>query len=419
MTPQEKLDKIRQIEEDKKAKLCDHCLGRQFARLGHGLENYERSLIIKNKEEVGEEIKEDSFTRDEIPDQEPEVNSDCLICQGLFNHLDKYAQRIFNALDRFQFDTFLIGSRPPADVVKNEEELWEQVGIEYTEPVKSEINRLLGKRVEAELEAVVDFNRPDVTAICDIRKDRVELDINSLYIYGEYSKLERGIPQTKWYCSNCQGEGCEECDWTGKMYQTSVEEIIAESFIAKAKGTSSKFHGQGREDIDARCLGQRPFVLEVLEPRKRDLNLEKLQEEVNQSEAVQIYNLRFCDKDKVQELKTKRSDKKYRILIELKDEVPTEELEKLKELEGTIKQKTPSRVEHRRAQKTRKRELKKINWKRVEGNPQQLELTIKGEAGLYIKELVTGDKDKTKPSVAQILPTEVDWIELDVIEVEK
>ena len=27
--------------------LCDHCLGRQFALLGHGIENYERGVAVK------------------------------------------------------------------------------------------------------------------------------------------------------------------------------------------------------------------------------------------------------------------------------------------------------------------------------------------------------------------------------------
>ena len=47
-------------------------------------------------------------------------------------------------------------------------------------------------------------------------------------------------------------------------------------------GTGAKFHGAGREDIDVRMLGSgRTFVLEILEPKIRDLDLETLQEEVN------------------------------------------------------------------------------------------------------------------------------------------
>ena len=42
-------------------------------------------------------------------------------------------------------------------------------------------------------------------------------------------------------------------------------------------GKEHFFHGMGREDIDALCLGEgRPFVLELSEPRIRDIDLDEL-----------------------------------------------------------------------------------------------------------------------------------------------
>ncbi|MFB6182556.1 MAG: hypothetical protein ABEI78_00685 [Candidatus Nanohaloarchaea archaeon] len=56
---QEKRDSI--IEED----LCNHCLGRQFAKLGHGLENYERGAILREIQDVTEE----SFKEENVPEE--------------------------------------------------------------------------------------------------------------------------------------------------------------------------------------------------------------------------------------------------------------------------------------------------------------------------------------------------------------
>ncbi len=46
-----------------------------------------------------------------------------------------------------------------------------------------------------------------------------------------------------------------------------------------------------------------------------------------------------------------------------------------------------------------------------------LKIELKTQAGLYIKELATGDGGRTKPSIADILGAHVDVVELTVLEV--
>ncbi|MCJ7479102.1 MAG: tRNA pseudouridine(54/55) synthase Pus10 [Candidatus Nanohaloarchaeota archaeon QJJ-7] len=395
--------------------LCDHCLGRQFARLGHGLENWERGLIVQEFLSGEEDLDEDSFVRENIPDKEPQRDS-CELCEGLFSDLEHYVERVLNALERYDYDSFLIGTRPPSGVIHEEEELWEEAGLDWVEPLKGELNRLIGKRIEEETDTEVDFERADVNPVYDVGKDRVEVQVNSLLVHGSYSKYSREIPQTKWPCGNCRGSGCEECDWTGKQYQRSVEELIAEPFLEATRAVKSKFHGAGREDVDARCLAEREFVLEIEEPEERDIDLEELEEAINGNEEIEVYDLEFTEKDKVEEVKTKRSDKRYRALIELEEEVGDGKLDELEGLLGTVEQATPTRVEHRRADKTREREVKDVEWERK--GPSTVELEVEAEAGTYIKELISGDKDKTEPSVAQLLDTGAECKELDVVWIE-
>ncbi|MGC8812345.1 MAG: tRNA pseudouridine(54/55) synthase Pus10, partial [Candidatus Aenigmatarchaeota archaeon] len=61
------------------------------------------------------------------------------------------------------------------------------------------------------------------------------------------------------------------------------------------------------------------------------------------------------------------------------------------------------------------RSVKEISWK-VLGR-KKLVLKVKAEAGLYIKELITGDEGRTKPSVQEILGNKVKKINLDVIKI--
>jgi tRNA pseudouridine synthase 10 len=415
-------DKARLLQD---RQLCDHCFGRQFARLGYGLENYERAWIIYDKLESGEDIDEDDFDRDNIPDRDKQIDEGCSICSGLFRDLDTFVDRVFNSLERYDFTTYLVGTRPPSEVVQAEEKLWEEAGLQWVEPIKSELNRLIGKGLEARLEdergmdVDVGFERPDVNPVLDLEKDRVELQVNSLLIHGFYNKLQRGIPQTKWPCGNCRGKGCDECDWTGKQYQESVEELVAAPVIEATSGLESKFHGAGREDVDAKCLGKREFVLEITEPQQRDLDLDQLQQQINEEHSgkVEVFNLAFCSKDMVERVKSRRSNKTYRAHVKLAEGVAESDLEKLQQLQGTVKQKTPTRVEHRRAAKIRKRDVIDISWETV--GDREIEIEITGEAGLYIKELISGDKSKTKPSVSQVLGVDAECEDLDVIAIEK
>jgi tRNA pseudouridine synthase 10 len=248
---------------------------------------------------------------------------------------------------------------------------------------------------------------------------KVRIQINPIFIEGKYLKLTRGIPQTKWPCRKCKGRGCESCNFTGKMYQESVEELISDIVLKETKGYESKFHGAGREDIDVKMLGSgRPFVLEIKEPKKRDLDLKKLGKKVNEySEGKTEYrNLKFTEKAKKAEIKVSSPNtfKVYRALVECEDEISKDELAKLQSL-NIINQQTPKRVSHRRSDKIRKKEVKELSTRLI--NSKSFEMIIKTQGGLYIKELISGDENRTKPSVSDLLRLKSTCKQLDVIEV--
>ena len=61
-----------------------------------------------------------------------------------------------------------------------------------------------------------------------------------------------------------------------------LKNLISKPFLEAAEGEETAFHASGREDIDARMLGTgRPFVVEISKPKKRILDLKKIEETIN------------------------------------------------------------------------------------------------------------------------------------------
>lgn len=388
--------------------VCDHCLGRQFGQLLSGYGNGERGVLLRTlaamsidneKENPGMDVSNFYGFKFHNLDIKPPKGEKCSVCNGFFSELDEWAKKLTAAAKKYEFATFLTGTKLSFDLVTREEELWERIGIDYCEPLKAEINREVGKRIEKIMHAKFNPKTPDVNLILDIENKKAAIEVNPFFVYGEYQKLVRGIPQTKWP--------------SGK-YKTSVEQIVAKPFMLASKGKGHKLHGLGREDIDARCLGWRPFVLEILEPRKRKLDIRKLARRI--AKGVRVRNIRYSSIQEVRKIKETKLDKSYRCTVVCDKEVPKKDLKKLGSLK-LINQKTPQRVLHRRADRMRKKNVRQIKARLLA--KKKFEIIVKGEAGLYIKELVSGDNGRTKPSVSEVLGCNCVAKDLDVIMIHK
>ena len=394
--------------------ICNHCLGRKFSDVVEGNGNVERGEKIRKALEL------------------PEYDEDtkCDICSDIFKEIDSsLLDLVCEKIDflEIEFDTFVVGCKLPKEIVEKDALISEKLGLDV-EILKREVNREMGKILEKNLPQEVDFDKEDAIIMADFRKMlkedvenpiKVRIQINPIFIEGRYNKLVRNIPQTKWPCRKCKGRGCEACNFTGKQYPESVEELLSQTALKYSKGYEAKFHGAGREDIDVRMLGDgRPFVLEIKEPRIRKLDLEKIEKEANEEAEgkTSYHNLKYTVRKRKAEIKTSSPDtyKVYRALVECEDEIREEDLDKLQSLH-TIQQRTPIRVSHRRADKIREKEVKELSCKYI--NPHSFEMIIKTEGGLYIKELISSDEGRSKPSVSEVLGTQAICAELDVIEV--
>ncbi|WP_049926688.1 tRNA pseudouridine(54/55) synthase Pus10 [Halopiger goleimassiliensis] len=415
--------------------VCDSCLGRPFADRSFGLTNVDRGRALRT-----------TIALEDDADYEPDDPADCWVCEGYCGTFDAVASAIVDALEGVDFSTYQVGTRVPPLVEENERLLREDAGLDpdVGESMKREVNREVGRRLGAKTGADVDFDRPDVLAVVDLEGfdplealesgsvtgHAVDVQLNPAFVYGRYRKLERDIPQTEWPCRECGGSGvqladdgeepCEYCDGTGYMYETSVEETVRPHVVEAMDGDEGKFHGAGREDVDARMLGEgRPFVLEVKRPRVREPDVAALEREINEvADGVEVEGLRLATYEMVERVKEHDASKRYRAAVAFADPVDEAEFETaLAELSGTtVEQYTPQRVDHRRANLTRERTVYDIDGDLE--SPTEAEVRLHGEGGLYVKELISSDDGRTEPSLAGLLETDAEVTALDVTGVE-
>lgn len=400
--------------------LCDACFGRVFADRSHGLTNGERGRSLRVTLAL---LEDEPFAAYEDTDER------CWVCEDLCADPDWWADRAADAIGDLEIETYQVGTRVPPLIEENDRLLRESIGRppDAGEAFNSDCNREVGRRLGERLGVEVDFERPDVQVLLDMATETVEVQVNSAFVYGRYRKLERDIPQTEWPCRECGGIGtrrgapCDHCGGSGYLYDHSVEGYVAPHVKEAMAGSEAVFHGAGREDVDARMLGDgRPFVVEVKEPHRRFPDIAALERTINAESAgaVEVQDLALARHDMVERVKELEASKTYRATVEFDAEVDPDAFEEaLDTLAGaTIEQDTPDRVSHRRAAKTRIREVYGADGSLE--NPQTAVLDIHGAGGLYIKELISGDEGRTRPNLADLLGVSATVTALDVLAVE-
>ena len=102
-------------------------------------------------------------------------------------------------------------------------------------------------------------------------------------------------------------------------------------------------------------------------------------------------------------LKAVKQDKTYEAIVECENPISNEQLAEIEQnIQGKeISQRTPMRVSYRRADLVRKRKVEKLSCEKLSDNT--FKAVIRGESGLYIKELISGDGGRTKPAFSDFV----------------
>jgi len=380
-------------------RLCDECFGRLFGQWGHGYTNPERAAALRDA----------AATR-------PTADAPCEVCHGTFDRLERWVDRLVAAGTDVEWHRFSCGSRWDPEALAREELLWSEVGSAWGESARGAFNRELGKRLEARTGAIGGPDHPEVVFLADLPLGHVDLTILPLYVQGRYRKHDRTLPQTRWPCRRCQGLGCATCGGTGKTYAESVEELVAAPFVRATGADGTRFHGMGREDIDARMLGEgRPFVLELRHPRRRTIDVAALADEAARAAGgrIEVVGATAATAEDVARVKEAAPEKSYR--VEVRGTVPEAKVKDALSVVAAraIAQRTPTRVAHRRADRVRTRRI--VDARVVAADADGFTLELRAEAGTYIKEWVEGDGGRTEPSLSGLVGVPLHVAALDVI----
>ncbi len=330
----------------------------------------------------------------------------CFICKNTLSRelYESIARKVIEVLRHYDARSFVIGASLDPEVRASEIEVLSTAGFKYSESVRNEVKREVGKLVKDLGGFTPDFTNPDLTIVVSLAGD-VKAIVNPIYIYGVYWKRGRNISQSTWYSGGV------------KKYPYSIEEFFNERLKELFAAERVVIHASGREDVDARMLGTgRPLVIEVKNPLKRSVSLNELNE-VLRGTIVEAFLRERTSGRAVKLLKEglAKKCKIYKALVLCDRHLTDESLGKLSEFfkDITISQLTPSRILGRKKEQLRKRKVYEVRARLISGGI--YEALIKAEGGLYVKELISGDGGRTNPSFTSFLYAQNKCIELDVI----
>ncbi len=341
---------------------------------------------------------------DNIINAEPE---NCELCCGLLSHIDDYFNIFLNETKEIEYDKFLLGVEAIKECLERDTQTVSKLCPECRN-FKQEFTFEMGSRIEQLLGKKVDFREPELTFAINQETGDYNIWIKPVYIAGRYRKIRRGIPQSPWINSAKGREG-----------EKSVSEYIGIQTLKKFRGKDYNFFASGREDVDALMLGNgRPFYVEILKPYTRSVNFKELESLIIEYSkgGVEVNCLHLASKEEIERLKNSRYDKVYEVGIsieKIEEKSVQDTIEKLRNIE--IEQMTPNRVLGIRKDKLRKRKIYDVKLLNSEGGI--FKLKIKAEAGTYIKEFITGDNGRTKPSMSEMLGVNIKIEYLNVLEV--
>ncbi|MCX8184905.1 MAG: tRNA pseudouridine(54/55) synthase Pus10 [Sulfolobales archaeon] len=397
--------------------LCDRCLGRLFARLGRGLDNSERGRAVKTS--LAMFLSENVLSKEEL--EILAVNSGLLLpissrsevkpCHICGSELDRVMLELGKrALEKLrevssEVTSFLVGVKAGSEYEKREQEVIGLLGLDTWESVRREVKRFIGKYISRELSIPPNFSNPDVVVVVDLVSRDVSLRILPLLLGGRYVKIGRYISQATWF----KKDG-------SRKYRLSIYDLCLE-YLKAFNIRDLVLHAAGREDVDARMLGDgRPIVIEAKNPSQR-IPPSAYSQSLELSPWIRIVVSGRTTREYVRAIKTRNTRKTYRVVAFVLEGLSENDISKILSLSNrVVYQRTPTRVLERRRDVVRRRRVYELSLNVI--SKYLLEVLVKTDGGLYVKELVDGDSGRTTPSFSEITGKNIKAVLLDVMNVE-
>lgn len=329
---------------------------------------------------------------------------------GLFDEaqlVEEFYEKIRFLSREFDFESFKLGITWPQGVDDSS-----KTHLKYS------IQTGLMNKIQEKMNKKLTMYYPDLEFLIDFNKKLVLVKLNPVYIRGSYCKYSREIAQTEFFCNKCRGRGCWYCQNTGHFSKDSVEQLIGKVLNPAFGAKLMILHGAGREDMDVLMLGKgRPFIAELLLPAKRFFDIKLLEEEINAiyKGKISVNSLEFVSHEAVSTLKDTHHDKIYAALVHADKNVDYSKLKLGEKI--VVLQKTPTRVEKRRADLTREKEVTLIRVGDI--TAKEFVVVLRTTHGTYVKEFISGDNGRTNPCISSIVDAHCSCTLLDVLEIVK
>lgn len=238
--------------------LCDHCLGRLFAR-GAGLASYElsgRRLRRSLEAAAGSSAK-------------------CYVCRGLFDSMPDMLDLMETTVAEYEFDTFAVGATIKPSILDRDDHVRSVYRLQGSDCIKTGLVRELGSRFARMTRRRQDRHEPEVLIKVQPADWYCEVNPKPVAVFGTYLKQKRGIPQKQEACTSCLGRGCSACGFHGiPACGESVEGQISDLLFDRLGGRTIRFTWIGGEDKESLVAGRgRPFYARIQRPKKRRIRI--------------------------------------------------------------------------------------------------------------------------------------------------
>ncbi|MFA5763856.1 MAG: tRNA pseudouridine(54/55) synthase Pus10, partial [archaeon] len=130
---------------------------------------------------------------------------------------------------------------------------------------------------------------------------------------------------------------------------------------------------------------------------------------------ISINSLKIVDEAQVAIVKNSVHDKIYLAKVLCVEKINFEKLKNLINKKIDVEQRTPQRVSRRRVDMLRKKEITVLEIKEID--EKNFELKLLTSHGTYVKEFISGDKERTNPSLSSLIENKCGCIMLDVLQI--
>ena len=329
---------------------------------------------------------------------------ECYLCKGTLAQLPSIAKEILERIKDYEFDTFLIGASIPQSILDAEDELRSRLKIKGVEGIKSQITKVLSRKIASTLGKKIDYSRPDLTILVSPADSTITISPRSVWLRARYQKYQRGIPQRSMTCNVCNGLGCAQCEYSGRSgssVQGLVSAFLMKSFVAEA----CNFVWLGSEDENSLVKGSgRPFYIEIVKPKKRkrvsalSIKGRKKGSKPHKLSGVKLLGVEVLDR---RIASVPQFEIAAAVNLVKKPEAPPLEQSRLDALESNAPNQIVT-VRLSRKSRTVQKRIESIKTKVSDGG-ERLQLLIKCDGGIPLRKLVTGRDYGVEPNLSELL----------------